>query len=86
VSFWSRQSPRSSILQELDEVDATLPHGRSRAGRLLLMSAALMLVAAALCATGVLGVSGSTQYMITGALAVSGVVEGLIGLRFLSES
>jgi len=50
------------------------------------MSAVLMLVAAALCATGVLGVSGSTQYLVTGALAVSGVVEGLIGLRFLSES
>jgi len=67
-------------------VDTTQPHGRSRAGRLLLMSAVLMLVAAALCATGVLGVSGSTQYMVTGALAVSGVVEGLLGLRLLSES
>ena len=50
------------------------------------MSAALMLVAAALCATEVWGVSGSTLYMITGPLVVSGVVESLIGLRFLSES
>ncbi len=78
--------PRSSVLQESDEVDATHPHGRARAGRLLLMSAALMLVAAALCATEVWGVSGSTLYMITGPLVVSGVVESLIGLRFLSES
>ena len=50
------------------------------------MSAVLMLLAAALCGMGVLGVSGSTQYVLSGALAASGVVEGLIGLRFLSES
>ena len=45
-----------------------------------------MLIAAALSATEALGVGGSSRTLLTGVLAGSGVVEGLIGLRLLSES
>ena len=51
-----------------------------------MMSAMLTLIAATLCATGALSVTQPMRNVLSGALAVSGVVEALMRLRFLGES
>ena len=72
--------------RKLADGRAAMPGGRARGGRILIASAALMLVAAALCAIGVIPVANPTRNILAGVLAVSGLIEGFIGLRFLGES
>ncbi len=63
------------------------PAGNRRiVGLALLASAAVMFVFAILLGTGVIPVSDQSRSIIAVALSAAAVLDGLIGLRFLSSS
>ena len=62
------------------------PAGRRVVGRALVASAALMLTVAALVWLRAVPIAGEARPLLSGLLLLIGVVEGLVGLRFLGES
>ena len=60
--------------------------GRARMGRVLLASGAVMLAVAAVFGSGVIPVAPSVRWLLAGALGAAGVLETIIGLRFMGES
>jgi hypothetical protein len=66
---------------------STLPSAaRATLGRVLLASAALMLIVAGLCWFGTIAVPEDVRSLVSGACLVIGVGEGVLGLRLLGES
>ena len=62
------------------------PAARARMGRVFLASGAVMLAVAAVFGFGVIPVAPSVRWLLTGALGAAGVLEAIIGVRFLGES
>jgi hypothetical protein len=62
------------------------PAGRAIVGKVLLGSAALMLLVAALFWFRVVAVADEVRLAVAGTCMAVGVFEGLVALRFLGES
>jgi hypothetical protein len=56
---------------------------RALVGRILLASAALMLVLAAVIWSGVLGIEPGARSLVAGVVVAAAVLDGLIGLYFV---
>jgi hypothetical protein len=61
-------------------------HQRALVGRVLLVSAALMLLISALLWFGVIAVGAAARPFVAGAFFAAGLVEGFVGLRFVGEA
>ena len=62
------------------------PDARRRVGLIFLGSAALLLGLAVLFGTGIIPLAQPTRTILAGALAAAGLLEGVMGLRFLGDS
>jgi hypothetical protein len=67
-------------------MDRLTPRPRALIGRLLLSSAAVMLVLAAAFYVGWLEIDPSARPLVAGVLVVAAIADAVIGLRFLGES
>jgi hypothetical protein len=67
-------------------MDRPTPRPRALIGRLLLSSAAVMLVLAAAFYVGWLEIDPSARPLVAGVLVVAAIADAVIGLRFLGES
>ena len=62
------------------------PAARGRMGRVFIALGGALLLVAALLGSGVLSVAPAIRWLLGGALGVAGLIEVILGLRFLQES